>query len=471
MTSAPVSSHARLTVLRTALVVMLAPALLASSATASPALRAEVRSRETGAFPGYTLIVPQTTTETHLIDLDGRIAQTWRSSYLPGLSASVRSDGLLLRAGRVDPSPSNFASAPGGAGGVIELLDWDSILVATFQYASDRYLQHHDAVGLPNGNVLMLAWDYKTVEEAVAMGRDPTLLRDGRLYPDSVIEVDVTAGTIVWEWHVWDHLVQHFDPTKPNYGTAADYPGRIDLNWVTNGGQASWNHLNSIDYDARRDEIIVSSREFSEIWVIDHATTTKQARGRRGDLVARYGNPAAHGSGTATDRTLFFQHNARVIPRGTPGAGNYLVFSNGGVEERPQSTVEEITPTRGTRLSRSDGRGSDGVVGRVKRVFPRPRSSTEPFFASFVSGVQRLPNGNLLITDGPIGRVFEVTALGTKVWQYQNDHYQPGPTFTVGAFEIRPERLFRAERYGQRFPGLRGHQLSNPAPTSDGYRY
>ncbi len=434
----------------------------------STVLPAEVRVRETGAFPGYTLIVPQTSTETHLIDLNGTTVHTWQSRYQAGLSASVRKDGMLLRTGRVEPSPSDFASAPGGAGGVVELLDWDSRVVARFEYASDQHLQHHDAASLPNGNVLMLAWDYKTSDEAIAMGRDPATLRDGRLYPDSVIEVDLTTGAIVWEWHVWDHLVQHFDPTKPNYGTVSDYPGRIDVNWVTNGGQASWNHLNSIDYDARRDEIIVSSREFSEVWVIDHATTTKQARGKRGDLLARYGNPAAHGSGTTTDRALFYQHNARVIPKGTPGAGNYLVFSNGDVETRPRSTVEEITPIRRAGQPRLDARGT--LEARVNRVYPGQRAANEPLFASFISGAQRLPNGNLLITDGPVGRVFEMTALGTKVWEYWNDHFQPGPVVTAGVFEIRPERLFRAERYAPSYPGLRGRHLADPAPTTN-YRY
>ena len=434
----------------------------------APHADAALQVRETGAFPGYTLLVPQTSTETHLLDLDGKAVHTWRSEYLPGLSAAVREDGLLLRAGRFVPSPANFASAPGGAGGVIELLDWDSTVVASFQYASDQYLQHHDVVSLPNGNVLMLAWEYKTTEEAIAMGRDPATLPDGHVYPDSVIEVDLDSGKIVWEWRVWDHLVQELDPTKPNYGSVAKHPRRIDLNVASNGGQASWNHLNGIDYDRERDHVIVSSREFNEIWVIDHGITTEQAKGKRGDLLARFGNPMAYGKGDAGDRTLFFQHDARVVPKGTAGAGNYLAFSNGDAEHRPYSTVEEIIPVRkgGKFVAR------DGVFrARTKRVYPTARTSSEQFFASFISGSQRLPNGNTLITDGPVGRVLEVTAAGTKVWEYVNDYFPPLPVVWVGSFEIRPERLFFADRYAEKYPGFRGKPLTDPTADTGEYQY
>ncbi len=427
---------------------------------------AAVTSRETGAFPGYTLVVSQTTTDTYLIDLDGKVVHSWRSDFLPGLWARLRPDGLLLRAGRVPDPPAKFRERAGGAGGIVQLLDWDSNVIGQFEYANDEHVQHHDAVSLPNGNVLMLAWDFKTADEAIAMGRDPSTLPNGRLYPDSIIEVDVQRGTVVWEWHVWDHLVQDFDPRGPNYGAIGDHPRRIDLNWVTNGGQASWNHFNGIDYDAGRDQIVVSSREFSEVWVIDHDTTTKQARGRRGDLLARFGNPQTYGQGGPEDRVLFYQHNPSVIPKGTPGAGKLLVFSNGDVDQRPFSTVDEIIPARNGRHFRM----SHGVFkGHVKRLYPTARTR-DPMFANFIGGVQRLPNGSLLITDGPTGHVSEITKLGTEVWSYDNDFFAPAPVIHAGDFEVRPERLFRAVRYPDNYRGLRGHTLAPSAPDGE-YHY
>ncbi len=46
-------------------------------------------------------------------------------------------------------------------------------------------------------------------------------------------------------------------------------------------------------------------------------------------------------------------------------------------------------------------------------------SYTNPrFFSTNISGAQRLPNGNTLITAGAGGRMFEVTTEGTIVWEY-----------------------------------------------------
>ena len=46
-------------------------------------------------------------------------------------------------------------------------------------------------------------------------------------------------------------------------------------------------------------------------------------------------------------------------------------------------------------------------------------SYTEPrFFSTNISGAQRLPNGNTLITEGAGGRLFEVTKEGKIVWEY-----------------------------------------------------
>jgi hypothetical protein len=54
------------------------------------------------------------------------------------------------------------------------------------------------------------------------------------------------------------------------------------------------------------------------------------------------------------------------------------------------------------------------------------------FFASNISGMQRLPNGNMLITEGTTGRVFEVTTEGTIVWEYLNPVFTgPGPSNAV----------------------------------------
>ena len=85
----------------------------------------------------------------------------------PGLSAYLLDDGHLLRSGR--PASPFF----GGLGGLIEKLDWHGNVVASFLYSNDQHCQHHDIEPLPNGNVLLIAWEQRSWTEAVDAGRDP----------------------------------------------------------------------------------------------------------------------------------------------------------------------------------------------------------------------------------------------------------------------------------------------------------
>ena len=114
---------------------------------------------------------------------------------------------------------------------------------------------------------------------------------DGNIEPDGVVEIQPiypNGGQIVWQWHVWDHLVQNYDSTKNNYGTPAAHPELIDPNAAyPKAIPAFWNHMNSIEYNADLDQIMLSVRGQSEFWIIDHSTTTAQAAGHTGGRTAK----------------------------------------------------------------------------------------------------------------------------------------------------------------------------------------
>jgi hypothetical protein len=74
---------------------------------------------------------------------------------------------------------------------------------------------------------------------------------------------------VVWQWHVWDHLVQDYSSSKANYGVVAQHPELIDANGTGIKIPEFWNHLNGIDYNAQLDQIMISIRGNSELFVID----------------------------------------------------------------------------------------------------------------------------------------------------------------------------------------------------------
>ncbi|MCP4504890.1 MAG: arylsulfotransferase (ASST), partial [Fuerstiella sp.] len=303
------------------------------------------------ASPGYTLIAPFGGQKTYLIDLDGKAVHSWTTDRKPSQAAYLLEDGSLLRTAKI---PNSTFNIPGGPAGGIQRFSWDGDLLWDYVVADRHRHSHHDIEPLPNGNVLVVAWDLKSRDEAIAAGRKPTTIENDALWPEIVLEikpVGKTGGEIVWEWHLWDHLVQSFDESKPSYGQPADHPELIDLNNVDRP-IADWIHMNSIDYNPQLDQILLCGRTFDEIWIIDHGTTTTEAaghsggrRGRGGDVLYRWGNPFAWFAGSPFDQVLFGQHDPHWIPPGAPGAGNILIFNNGSDrDQRSFSTVDELTP-------------------------------------------------------------------------------------------------------------------------------
>jgi len=412
------------------------------------------------ALEGYTLFSPHDSKTTFLVDNCGELIHSWESEYEPGLSDYLLENGVLLRAGR-NPGP-------GGGSGVVEMIDWDGTVLWSHSVIETHGRQHHDIELLPNGNILLIVWDNKTQEEVDQTGSSTI---NNNLNSEQIVEIqpDLINGgaTVVWEWKAWDHLIQDVDIDKDNYGVVSEHPEKIDINFL-NHNNPDWLHFNGIDYNEELDQIIISVRNFSEFWIIDHSTTSGQAQsstggayGMGGDLLYRWGNPKAYNQGNENDRKLFKQHNAHWIPEGLPDAGKILLFNNqaGTPESLNYSTVNTLSlPTN------SNGSYDYTSGSYLPNDFDWSWQAPNPtdFYSNILSGVQRLENGNTLICEGTSGRFFEINSSGTIVWEYIN------PVDDLGTNEqgqtLENNHVFRCTRIP-----LNSETLSNQSLEPQGY--
>jgi len=450
------------------------PAGPADSNTGAPLEPRGLRLKTDKATPGYVLFSPLASDTTYLVDNYGKAVRTWISDLLPSAWVYMKDNGHIVRGGK----ETNAAGIGGGGqGGRFQEFTFDGELVWDFSFNDEKHLPHHDAVILPNGNVLAIVWEAKTAEEARKASRREGFIPQRGLWPDMLVEFEPqppNGAKIVWEWHSWDHLIQNVNPQLDNYGNPADHPERINVNGDLIGTTtppqnptSDMFHTNSVAYNFELDQILLSVLRFNEVWVIDHSTTTEQARGRSGgrsgkggDLLYRWGNPQAYGRGVESDRRLGFQHDARWIPAGRPGAGNITVFSNrtpGPAGE--QTKVYEIVPpvdAGGHYVAVPDR--SFGPAGPVWTY------SAESLEAGNVSGAERLANGLTLISSGPQGRIFEITPAGEIVWEYWSPYSDAtGTSVFQGANAFI---LFRAVRIPADHPALAGRRLQalDPQP-------
>ncbi|HTW91745.1 MAG TPA: aryl-sulfate sulfotransferase [bacterium] len=429
---------------------------------------------DSAACNGYTLFCPLHYGTAYLINDSGMLCHSW-PSIQAGQCAWLLENGELLHTGNAGNN-SYFPNA--GGGGRFMEYDWDGNLVWSFKYSDSMHLQHHEVRQLPNGNVLAIAYDRVPYSQAIAEGRRPDYLPDSVVWADEVIEVQQTGestGTVIWEWHVQDHLIQDYDSTKLNFGVVGNHPELVDFNFGPT--KACWNHTNSIYYNADLDQILLSVRNNSEIWVIDHSTTTTQAAshtggkyGHGGDLLYRWGNPQAYRAGTASDQKLFQQHDAEWIPAGCPGTGHMTIFNNGlGRPGGNYTTVDEIVPpvdSLGNYYLPTGGHYGPDTMAWIYAASP------ETSFHSLEIGcAQREPNGNTLIDDGTHGVFFEIAPDTSMVWRYVNPVSDSGPLYqgdTAGNdpnhSDQKMSSVFKIHRYAPDYAGLVGHDLTPQGP-------
>ncbi|MBI1305094.1 MAG: T9SS type A sorting domain-containing protein [Bacteroidetes bacterium] len=423
------------------------------------------------AYDGYTLFAPFNTKKTYLINNCGHLVNHWESDYQPGANCYLNDSGYLIRAGLVF-SPFNEA---GGAGGILEKYDWDGNLVWSYLLANDSFSQHHDFRIMPNGNILVLIWEKVSEADAIANGRDQALIMEGFIWTEKIIEIKPKGSDdadIVWEWNAMDHIIQDYDSKKENYGVVSEHPELLDFNSSLISNPHDWLHFNSVDYNATLDQIMISCHAFSEIYIIDHSTSSSQSSGhfggnqnQGGDILYRYGNPQAYDRGNATDRVSFKQHDAHWIAKGLTGEGKVLFFNNG--TERKYSSVEMFTP--------SVKPGTHTYLIEPNKPFQPSNSewsyteNSSSFFSTNMGGVQRLPNGNTLVCESTKGRIFEFDKNDKIVWEYVCPIVAGGPIKQGN--NAAGNQIFRALKYSVSADAFKNKNIVDGKPIELNYLY
>lgn len=359
----------------------------------------------------YTFYATKNGTQAFLIDTNSTTYHTWTfsSSKKSAYSAYLIPGDTIVRSYK----PSGAWSGGGITGG-IQKVAWDGTVTWDWTYyATNDYCLHHDICPLPNGNVLMISYDYRSAAEATQAGSSSNSV----FWSEKIIEVHQTGpttGVIVWEWYLWDHLCQNYNAAKDNYVTSiVNNPQLMNINYAGSGMLPDRYHMNGIDYNEELDQIVVSMHFMNSAFVIDHSTTTAEAAGhtggnsgKGGDFLYRWGNPASYG---ATGSAVFdVIHDAHWVDSDNPNYPDYLCGYNneGGTGGKTAVTIWQ-PPYNGYNYSLT--------LGSAYAPASYAYQYNSSFTASNEGNSQQLPNGNMIVNNA-FGSIYEVNASGTSLW-------------------------------------------------------
>lgn len=357
----------------------------------------------------YTLYSLKNSTKAYMIDLNGTLFHTWTfaSSKPTGYSIYLLPGQVLLRT--VARQGNSFQGGP--ICGEVQKVDWSGNVTWDFVYSTTDYCTHHDICPMPNGNVLLIAYESKSASQVSAAGCSQSIV----MWPDKIVEIKPTGSTtgdVVWEWHAWDHLCQNLYPSKSNYvSSIVEHPELLNINYKT---QKDWMHVNGIDYNEYLDQIIFSSHNMNEFFVIDHSTTTAEAAshaggryGKGGDFLYRWGNPASYQASGTTNFDVV--HDAHWVPYNCPKAGQMVGFNNQG-GPGGKSCIDIVEPPYSANgYNVSPGTANLPATYSWRHVYSGSPTSNE-------GNSQQLPNGNMLINISFSAYIYEIDPNQNVVW-------------------------------------------------------
>jgi len=298
----------------------------------------------------------------YLVDMEGRIVHTWRTTTAQQSHCRLLPDGNLLYPTR---DRSNIREA-----GLRELAP-DSTVQWYYHCRID-----HDFQVLENGELMIHAIrDFMWPEIGPELKRHPYI-------------VEITRQKeLVWQWCGEEHIGELQALLSPE--------GRRHFEDRVRGEYAfDWAHNNTcqvIPPNATHEReierglpprftpgnIIFSYRSVDIIGVIERES---------GRIVWAWGPGILDG-----------QHKPHMLAN-----GNILIFDNG--TSRDYSRVIELNP----------------LTEEIEWEYTaEPRTE---FHSRYISGAQRLANGNTLVCEGEKRRLFEVTREGETVWEYIVPH-------------------------------------------------
>ncbi|MDR2516230.1 MAG: aryl-sulfate sulfotransferase, partial [Spirochaetaceae bacterium] len=250
------------------------------------------------------------------------------------------------------------------------------------------------------------------------------IISDVELIDDTVIEVDA-EGAILWTWRASDH----FD----EFGFDAEAKKVLRVNpSIAGEAGGDWLHINSLStlgpnrhYDRgdqrfHPDNLIMDCRNANILFIVSRET---------GAIVWRLGPDFNEDERTKKLGWIIGQHHFHLIPRGLPGAGDFLVFDNGGAGGYGAPNPASADGRNNAVRDYSRVLQFDPVTLEITWQYTPLEAGSmlftdaSKFYSSYISAAQRLPNGNTLITEGSDGRLIEVTADHEIVWEYINPYY------------------------------------------------
>ncbi|MEO8466416.1 MAG: aryl-sulfate sulfotransferase [Gammaproteobacteria bacterium] len=374
---------------------------------------------------GYTVLSSLSAPAVIVIDMNGNVVKRW-----DGYNDSAGGPARILPGGVVVAA----AGARPGHQESLELVqrDFDGKVLWQFDHNQQIEIrdekvwsvrQHHDwqrddfpaGYYSPTTNVRLTGAKTLILTHT---NHENAAVAPGKLEDDRLIEVS-WDGKILWQWLASDHIDElgfSAEARAAIRGGAGANPARDTFDWLHTNSATYVGPNHWFDEGDKRfapDNVIISSRQGSLLAIV----------ARDGSIVWRIGPDFNTSDALRKIQQIIGQHHAHFIPKGLAGAGNLLVFDNGGASG--YGTGTPVAPNGQGIFARANSRVLE--INPVTLELIWSYVSPAQFYSSNISGAQRLPNGNTLITEGAPGRMFEVTTDGTIVWEYMSPFFGAGP--------------------------------------------